>query len=29
MGIDYAVFERVVELSTRFKPKGRAVMLGR
>ncbi|MEM9499612.1 MAG: class I SAM-dependent methyltransferase [Pseudomonadota bacterium] len=29
MGIDFAVFERLVDLSTRFQPTGRTVMLGR
>ncbi len=29
MGIDYVLFDRLVELSTRFKPEGRSLMLGR
>ncbi|MEB8385989.1 methyltransferase domain-containing protein [Rhodobacteraceae bacterium KMM 6894] len=29
MGIDYVLFERLAELSTRFKPGGRTLMLGR
>ncbi|WP_135503434.1 class I SAM-dependent methyltransferase [Roseovarius aestuariivivens] len=29
MAVDYVVFERLVELSSRFKPEGRKVMLGR
>ncbi len=29
MGVDYVLFERLCELSTRFKPKGRTLMLGR
>ncbi|MFK5996656.1 MAG: methyltransferase domain-containing protein [Rhodobacterales bacterium] len=29
MGIDYVLFERLAELSTRFQPKGRTLMLGR
>lgn len=29
MGIDYVLFERLVELSTRFQPGGRTLMLGR
>lgn len=29
MGIDYVSFERLTELSTRFRPKGRSLMLGR
>ncbi len=29
MGVDYVLFERLVELSTRFKPQGRSLMLGR
>lgn len=29
MGIDYVLFDRLVELSTRFRPEGRTVMLGR
>ncbi len=29
MGIDYVLFDRLVELSTRFTPKGRTLMLGR
>ncbi len=29
MGIDCVLFERLVELSTRFQPKGRTLMLGR
>lgn len=29
MGVDYVLFDRLVELSTRFQPKGRSLMLGR
>lgn len=29
MGIDYALFDRLVDLSTRFRPEGRVLMLGR
>ncbi len=29
MGVDYVLFDRLVELSTRFKPGGRTLMLGR
>jgi len=29
MGVDYVLFERLAELSTRFKPAGRTLMLGR
>lgn len=29
MGIDYVLFERLAELSTRFAPEGRSLMLGR
>lgn len=29
MGVDYELFERLVELSTRFRPSGRTLMLGR
>lgn len=29
MGIDYASFERLAELATRFRPEGRTLMLGR
>lgn len=29
MGIDYVLFDRLVELSTRFRPGGRSLMLGR
>ncbi|RKF15010.1 hypothetical protein D6850_09130 [Roseovarius spongiae] len=29
MGIDYVLFDRLVELSTRFRPEGRSLMLGR
>ncbi len=29
MGIDCVLFDRLVELSTRFQPKGRSLMLGR
>lgn len=29
MGIDYVLFDRLVELSTRFRPEGRTLMLGR
>ena len=29
MGVDIEIFERLVELSTRFRPKGRTLMLGR
>lgn len=29
MGVDYVLFERLVELSTHFQPKGRTLMLGR
>jgi len=29
MGVDYVLFERLCELSTRFKPKGRSLGLGR
>ncbi len=29
MGIDYVTFDRLVELSTRFRPEGRSLMLGR
>ena len=29
MGVDFALFERLVDLSTRFQPKGRTLMLGR
>lgn len=29
MGVDYVLFDRLVELSTRFKPAGRTLMLGR
>lgn len=29
MGVDYVLFDRLVELSTRFTPKGRSLMLGR
>lgn len=29
MGIDYVLFDRLVELSTRFQPRGRTLMLGR
>src|SRR6056297_682326 len=29
MGVDYVLFDRLAELSTRFEPKGRTLMLGR
>lgn len=29
MGVDFVLFDRLVELSTRFRPQGRALMLGR
>ena len=29
MGVDYVLFDRLVELSTRFQPRGRTLMLGR
>ena len=29
MGVDYVLFERLAELSTRFQPRGRTLMLGR
>lgn len=29
MGVDYVLFDRLAELSTRFKPQGRTLMLGR
>ncbi len=29
MGVDYVLFERLAELSTRFRPEGRTLMLGR
>lgn len=29
MGVDYVLFDRLVELSTRFQPEGRTLMLGR
>jgi len=29
MGVDYVLFERLCELSTRFRPEGRTLMLGR
>ncbi|WP_288941886.1 methyltransferase domain-containing protein [uncultured Roseovarius sp.] len=29
MGVDYVTFDRLVDLSTRFKPEGRTLMLGR
>ena len=29
MGIDYVLFDRLVDLSTRFRPEGRTLMLGR